>query len=76
MKYCTLYDNENRNKYNWKQELKAHLYNIYKIKIKGGNAKAKYNLISKTIYNKKEITTSSKIASIIRIKFRTENIII
>ena len=27
-------------------------------------------------YDRKEITTSSKIASIIRIKFRTENIII
>ena len=46
------------------------------MKIKGGNATAKYNLISEIIYDKKEITTSSKIASIIRLKFRTENIII
>lgn len=76
VKYCTLYDNENRNKYHWKQELKTHLYNIYEMKIKGGNAKTKYNLISEIIYDKKEITTSSKIASIIRIKFRKENIII
>ena len=44
------------------------------MKIKGGNVKTKYNLISEIIYDKKEITTSSKIASIIRIKFRTENI--
>ena len=76
VKYCTLYDNENKNKYHWKQELKAHLYNIYEMKIKGGNAKTKYNLIYEIIYDKKEITASSKIASIIRIKFRTENIII
>ena len=46
------------------------------MKIKGSNAKTKYNLISEIIYDKKEITTSSKIASIIRIKFRKENIII
>lgn len=46
------------------------------MKIKGGNAKTKYNLISKIIYDKKEITTSSKISSIIRIKFRKENIVI
>lgn len=76
VKYCTLYDNENRNKYHWKQELKAHLYNIYEMKIKGGNAKTKYNLISEIIYDKKEIITASKISSIIRIKFRKENIII
>lgn len=76
IKYCTLYDNENKNKYHWKQELKTHLYNIYEMKIKGGNAKTKYNLISEIIYDKKEITTSSKISSIIRIKFRKENIII
>lgn len=76
IKYCTLYDNENRNKYHWKQELKAHLYNIYEMKIKGGNAKTKYNLISEIIYDKKEITTSLKISSIIRIKFRKENMII
>ena len=69
--YCSLYD-----KNNTKQELKAHLYNIYEMKIKGGNAKTKYNLISEIIYDKKEITTSSKISSIIRIKFRKENIII
>ena len=67
IKYCTLYDNENKNKYHWKQELMAHLYNIYEMKLKGGNAKTKNNLIS-------EITTSSKISSIIRIKFRNENI--
>lgn len=76
IKYCTLYDNENRNKNHWKQELRAHLYNIYEMKIKGGNTTTKYNLISEIIYDKKEITTSSKIASIIRLKFRTENIII
>lgn len=74
--YCSLYDKNNTNKNYWKQELKAHLYNIYEMKIKGGNAKTKYNLISEIIYDKKEITTSSKIASIIRVKFRTENIII
>jgi hypothetical protein len=74
--YCSLYDINNTNKYHWKQELKAHLYNIYEMKIKGGNAKTKYNLISEIIYDKKEITTSSKISSIIRIKFRKENIII
>ena len=73
-KYCTLHDNENRNKHHWKQELMAHLYNIYEMKLKGGNAKTKYNLISEIIYDKKEITTSSKISSIIRIKFRNENI--
>lgn len=76
IKYCSLYDKTNTNKYHWKQELKAHLYNIYEMKIKGGNAKTKYNLISEIIYDKKEITTSSKISSIIRIKFRNENIII
>lgn len=76
IKYCSLYDKTNTNKYHWKQELKAHLYNIYEIKIKGGNAKTKYNFISEIIYDKKEITTSSKISSIIRIKFRNENIII
>lgn len=76
IKYCSLYDKNNTNKYHWKQELKAHLYNIYEMKIKGGNAKTKYNLISEIIYAKKEITTSSKISSIIRIKFRKENIII
>lgn len=76
IKYCTLYDSNNRNKYHWKQELKAHLYNIYEMRIKGGNAKTKYNLISEIIYDKKEITTSSKISSIIRIKFRKENMII
>lgn len=76
IKYCTLYDSNNRNKYHWKQELKAHLYTIYEMKIKGGNAKTKYNLISEIIYDKKEITTSSKISSIIRIKFRKENIVI
>lgn len=76
IKYCSLYDKTNTNKYYWKQELKAHLYNIYEMKIKGGNAKTKYNLISEIIYDKKEITTSSKISSIIRIKFRNENIII
>lgn len=74
IKYCALYDNENRNKYHWKQELNAHLYNIYEMKLKGGNAKTKYNLISEIIYDKKEITTSSKISSIVRIKFRNENI--
>ena len=74
VKYCSLYDNNNINKHHWKQELKAHLYNIYEMKLKGGNAKTKYNLISEIIYDKKEITTSSKISSIIRIKFRTENI--
>lgn len=74
--YCSLYDKNNTNKYHWKQELKAHLYNIYEMKIKGGNAKTKYNLISEIIYDKKEITTSSKISSIIRIKFRKENMII
>ena len=74
--YCSLYDKNNTNKNYWKQELKAHLYNIYEMKIKGGNAKTKYNLISEIIYDKKEITTSSKITSIIRVKFRTENIII
>lgn len=76
IKYCSLYDKTNTNKYHWKQELKAHLYNIYEMKIKGGNAKTKYNLISEIIYDKKDITTSSKISSIIRVKFRTENIII
>lgn len=76
IKYCSLYDNNNTNKYHWKQELKAHLYDIYEMKIKGGNAKTKYNLISEIIYDKKEITTSSKISSIIRIKFRKENIVI
>lgn len=74
IKYCSLYDNNNINKHHWKQELKAHLYNIYELKLKGGNAKTKYNIISEIIYDKKEITTSSKISSIIRIKFRTENI--
>ena len=74
VKYCSLYDNNNINKHHWKQELKAHLYNIYEMKLKGGNAKTKYNLISEIIYDKKEIKTSSKISSIIRIKFRTENI--
>lgn len=74
--YCSLYDKNNTNKNHWKKELKAHLYNIYEMKIKGGNAKTKYNLISEIIYDEKEITTSSKIASIIRIKFREENIII
>ena len=74
IKYCSLYDNNNINKHHWKQELKAHLYNIYEMKLKGGNVKTKYNLISEIIYDKKEITTSSKISSIIRIKFRTENI--
>ena len=74
VKYCSLYDNNNINKHHWKQELKAHLYNIYEMTLKGGNAKTKYNLISEIIYDKKEITTSSKISSIIRIKFRTENI--
>ena len=74
VKYCSLYDNNNINKHHWKQELKAHLYNIYEMPLKGGNAKTKYNLISEIIYDKKEITTSSKISSIIRIKFRTENI--
>ena len=44
------------------------------MKLKGGNAKTKHNLISEIIYDKKEITTSSKISSIIRIKFRNENI--
>lgn len=76
IKYCSLYDKTNTNKYHWKQELKTHLYNIYEMKIKGGNAKTKYNLISEIIYDKKEITTSSKISSIIRIKFRQENVII
>ena len=76
IKYCSLYDKTNTNKYHWKQELKTHLYNIYEMKIKGGNAKTKYNLISEIIYDKKEITTSSKISSIIRIKFRKENVII
>lgn len=76
IKYCSLYDKTNTNKNHWKQELRAHLYNIYEMKIKGGNAKTKYNLISEIIYDKKEITSSSKIASIIRIKFRNENIII
>ncbi len=76
IKYCSLYDKNNINKYHWKQELKAHLYNIYEMKIKGGDAKTKYNLVSEIIYDKKEITTSSKISSIIRIKFRKENIII
>lgn len=74
IKYCSLYDNNNINKHHWKQELKAHLYNIYEMKLKGGNAKTKNNLISEIIYDKKEITTSSKISSIIRIKFKTENI--
>ncbi|MBP3614032.1 MAG: hypothetical protein J6J37_04535 [Bacteroidaceae bacterium] len=74
--YCSLYDKNNTNKYHWKQELRTHLYNIYEMKIKGGNAKTKYNLISEIIYDKKEITTPSKISSIIRIKFRKENIII
>lgn len=46
------------------------------MKIKGGDIKTKYNLVSEIIYDKKEITTSSKISSIIRIKFRKENIII
>ena len=36
VKYCTLYDNENRNKYHWKQELKAHLYNISLLSRKSG----------------------------------------
>lgn len=76
IKYCSLYDKTNTNKNHWKQELRAHLYNIYEMKTKGGNAKTKYNLISEIIYDKKEITSSSKIASIIRIKFRNENIII
>lgn len=76
IKYCSLYDKNNTNKYHWKQELKAHLYNIYEMKIKGGDVKTKYNLVSEIIYDKKEITTSSKISSIIRIKFRKENIII
>ena len=76
IKYCSLYDNNNTNKHHWKQELKTHLYNIYEMTLKGGNAKTKYNLISEIIYDKKEITTSSKISYIIRIKFRTENIII
>lgn len=74
IKYCSLYDNNNIYKHHWKQELKAHLYNIYEMTLKGGNAKTKYNLISEIIYDKREITTSSKISSIIRIKFRTENI--
>lgn len=74
IKYCTLYDDGNRNKYHWKQELKAHLYNIYEMKIKGGNSNTKYNLISEIIYDKREITSSSKISSIIRIKCRKENI--
>lgn len=74
IKYCTLYDNENRNKNHWKQELRAHLYNIYEMKIKGGNATAKYNLISEIIFDKREITTTNKISLIIRNKFRIENI--
>ena len=65
IKYCTLYDNENRNKNHWKQELRAHLYNIYEMKIKGGNATAKYNLISEIIFDKREITTTNKISLII-----------
>ena len=74
IKYCSLYDPTNTNSNHWRVELRSHIYNIHKMKLKGGNESTKSNLIKDIVYDKKEICTSKDISKIIRIKFRTEGL--
>ena len=74
IKYCTLYDNNNRNKNHWKKELRAHMLNIFNKQIKGGDSFTKFKLIEDVIIDKLEITTADKVSRLIKGKFRDENI--
>lgn len=74
VKYCTLYDPNNRTKNHWKNELGTHMEAILEKQLKGGDAASKYKLIKDWVIDSLEITTAEKIYLRVKRKFEKENL--
>ena len=74
VKYCTLYDPDNRTKHHWQDELETHLIHIFEKRLKFGDAESKYKVIRDWVIDTLEINTARRIEMIMRVKLRKENI--